>query len=79
MNHMSFIVLENSLLQEIKEAQLDNPYAQQARSKLDACIEVSEEPSSSTSSLQHSSSPYANFSMAHGCLKWKGKIYVPCA
>ena len=79
MYNMSFTVLENSLLQEIKEAQITDLYAQIVRSRLESNMDTSEDFAMSTSSLTHSSSPYANFSVENGWLKRKGKIYVPCA
>ena len=42
-------------------------------------MDISEDFVVPTSSLTHSSSPYANFSVKNGWLKRKGKIYVPCA
>ena len=74
MNNMSFTILENSLLQEIKEAQLDDPYAQQVRSRLQFSMDTSEGSPLSTSSLS-----LLQVHLPNGWLKWKGKIYVPCA
>ena len=76
---MSFTVLENSLLQEIQEAQQDDPFAQQAKQGLESRMENSEELAPSTSSFIRKASPFANFSVENGWLKWKGKIYVPIA
>lgn len=42
MYKMSFTVLEKSLLQEIKEAQLEDLYVHKIRSKLQSCIDISE-------------------------------------
>ena len=42
-------------------------------------MDTSEDFVVSTSSLTHSSSPYANFSVENGWLNRKGKIYVPCS
>lgn len=78
-NNMSFTVLENSLLQEIKEAQQQDPYAQKVKARLESRMNNDEDLASSTSSLHRISSPYANFSVENGWLKRKGKLYVPCA
>ena len=63
---MSFTLLDNSLLQEIKEAQEEDPYAHQVMSKLKSCIDIGEGFSLSISSLTPSSSLYANCLVDNG-------------
>ena len=42
-------------------------------------MENSEDLAPSTCSFTRKASPFANFSVENGWLKWKGKIYVPSA
>ena len=91
---MSFTTLESSLLQDIKEAQLEDPFAQQAFKVLElqqlgelpqssvsrrTRAHNSEDLAASTSSNTRQASPFAKFSVENGWLKRKGKVYVPCA
>ncbi|MCO5555871.1 hypothetical protein L7F22_009416 [Adiantum nelumboides] len=71
--------LESSLLQEIKDVQKEDPFAQTVRSRLESDLLIGDESVSSASSSRPISSPFAKFSVENGWVKRKGKIYVPCA
>ncbi|MCO5605236.1 hypothetical protein L7F22_059416 [Adiantum nelumboides] len=70
---------ESSLLQEIKEVQKEDPFAQPVRSRLESDLIVSDESALSASSSRRTASPFAKFSVENGWIKRKGKIYVPSA
>ncbi|KAH7423824.1 hypothetical protein KP509_12G075800 [Ceratopteris richardii] len=61
---MSFTVLESSLLQEIKEAQVEDPHLRRTV------------PAVSSSTKANKSIPYSNFSQESGIVKRKGKVCV---
>ena len=73
-HNMSFTVLESSLLQDIKEAQLEDLFAQQVRSAIDSAESIS-----FVSPLHTHASSFNKFSVENGWVKRKGKIYVPSA
>ena len=82
MYQMRFTVLESSLLQEIKEAQLHDAHLEVVRRAISDDSLIREELASSTSLPKDStnkSSSFSNFSEENGFIKRKGKICVPSA
>ena len=64
MNTMSFTILENLLLQEIQEAQQEDPFTQQIKQGLNSRMEKNEDLALSTSSFTRKASEFANFSIS---------------
>ncbi|KAH7314786.1 hypothetical protein KP509_21G019900 [Ceratopteris richardii] len=76
---MSFTVLENSLLQDMKEAQLEDPQLLQIIRAISDDSIIGDEAVLviSSPSKANKSSPYCNFSKENGILRRKGKVCIP--